>query len=123
MAFSGPVNPASGVAPEASTGRPERDTGASHAGSQPPRGRRGRRIRGGLGEPGPEGGEDAPEDREGGNAEVTLSMASRRAAVRALSPLSDGLSGGRLRWEVPVPGGCEKTLEVDSREGGDFLRW
>lgn len=35
-------------------------------------------------EPGPEGGEDAPEDREEGNAEVTLSMASRRAAVRAL---------------------------------------
>lgn len=36
-------------------------------------------------QPGPEGGEDAPEDREEGNAEVTLSMASRRAAVRALS--------------------------------------
>lgn len=35
-------------------------------------------------EPGPEGGEDAPEEREEGNAEVTLSMASRRAAVRAL---------------------------------------
>ena len=35
-------------------------------------------------EPGPEGSEDAPEDREEGNAEVTLSMASRRAAVRAL---------------------------------------
>ena len=34
--------------------------------------------------PGPEGGEDAPEDREEGNAEVTLSMASRRAAVHAL---------------------------------------
>lgn len=35
-------------------------------------------------EPGPEGGEDAPEDRKEGNAEVTLSMASRRAAVHAL---------------------------------------
>lgn len=35
-------------------------------------------------QPGPEGGEDAPEDREEGNAEVTLSMASRRVVVRAL---------------------------------------
>lgn len=35
-------------------------------------------------QPGPEGGEDAPEDREEGDAQVTLSKASRRAAVRAL---------------------------------------
>lgn len=37
-------------------------------------------------EPGPEGGEDAPGDREEGNAEVTLSMASLRSAVRTLYP-------------------------------------
>lgn len=35
-------------------------------------------------QPGPEGGEDAPEDREKGNAEVIVSMASQRAAVHAL---------------------------------------
>lgn len=35
-------------------------------------------------EPGLEGGENAPEDREEGNAEVALSMASRRAALCAL---------------------------------------
>lgn len=35
-------------------------------------------------EPGPKGGEDAAEGREEGNAEVALSMASRRAALAAL---------------------------------------
>lgn len=35
-------------------------------------------------ESGPEGGENAPEDTEEGNAEVALSMVSRRAALCAL---------------------------------------
>lgn len=92
LAFSGPVNPAPGAAPVSQR--------CDRRGTQvrPTPGLSLRAAGGGGGsgagwrEPGPEGGEDAPEDREEGNAEVTLSMASRRAAVRALSPLSNGLS-------------------------------
>lgn len=111
----------SGSSPRASTGWPERDTGASHASSQPPGGRRGRRIRGGLERTGPEGDEDAPEDRKEGSAEVTLSMASRRAMLAPSAPLPDGLSCWWLGWEVPLPGGCGKISEVGAKK--DFHRW
>lgn len=84
-------------------------------------------------EPGPEGGENDPEDREEGNAEVALSMASRRAALRALclpslmgSPAdaSDGrshcqgtvrrLQKLRLKKEISTYGEARRATEKEN---------
>lgn len=81
-------------------------------------------------EPGPEGGENAPEDREEGSAEVALSMASRRAALCALclpslmgSPAdaSDGRSHcqgtvrlQKLRLKISTDGEARRATETEN---------